>query len=182
MIIFTKSSSLKKTLVLFAHPFLEFSVNNKELTNFYERHQHYTFRDLYEDYPDFHIQAFRERKRIVNYDRYIFHFPLIWFGMPPLLRLWLDEVVDGNWLKDSTLNPFFEKEIYILVTTRSKERSFGKTGKHGYSVEELISGLIVTLKIFNANLKSIYVVYESENLSKKDIVLHKQKFAEILNS
>lgn len=172
---------MKKTLVLFAHPFLEFSSNNKELTNFYERHQQFTFRDLYEEYPDFHIPAFRERKRIVNYDRFIFHFPIIWFGMPPLLRLWLDEVVDGKWLNGYSENPFENKEVYLLVTTRSKERSFGKNGKHGYTIEELISGLLITLKIFKANIKSIYIVYEAENLSKKEIIYHKQKFVEILN-
>jgi len=151
------------------------------LTNFYEREQHFTFRDLYEEYPDFHIPAFRERKRMVNYDRYIFHFPLIWFGMPPLLRLWLDEVVDGNWIGNYGENPLENKEIYILVTTRSKERSFGKNGKHGYTIEELISGLLIVLKIFKANLKNIYIVYDTENLSKKEIILHKQRFAEILN-
>ena len=172
---------MKKTLVLFAHPFLEFSNNNKELTNFYERHQQFTFRDLYEEYPDFHIPAFRERKRIVEYDRFIFHFPIIWFGMPPLLRLWLDEVVDGNWISGQTKNPFENKEVFLLVTTRSKERSFGKNGKHGYTIEELISGLLVTLKIFKVNIKNIYIVYEAETLSKKEIILHKQKFVEILN-
>ncbi len=101
--------------------------------------------------------------------------------MPPLLRLWLDEVVDGKWLNGYSENPFENKEVYLLVTTRSKERSFGKNGKHGYTIEELISGLLITLKIFKANIKSIYIVYEAENLSKKEIIYHKQKFVEILN-
>ncbi|WP_394364328.1 NAD(P)H-dependent oxidoreductase [Chryseobacterium jejuense] len=26
---------------------------------------------------------------LANYDRFVFQFPLIWFGMPPLLRLWM---------------------------------------------------------------------------------------------
>lgn len=172
---------MKNTLVLFAHPFPEFSNNNRELINFYERHQHFTFRDLYEEYPDFHIPAFRERKRIVNYDRIIFHFPLIWFGMPPLLRLWLDEVMDGNWLNPYSDNPLENTEIFILVTTRSKERSFGKNGKHGYSIEEMISGLLISLKIFRAKIQPIYIIYESDRLSKKEIIQHKQKFTEILN-
>ena len=160
---------------------MEFSQNSRTLTNFYEREQNFTFRDLYEEYPDFHIPAFRERKRIVNYDRFVFHFPLIWFGMPPLLRLWLDEVMDGNWLNNYHENPFENKEVYILVTTRSKERSFGKHGKHGYTIEELLSGFLIVLKVFKANLKNIYIVYDTENLSKKEIIQHKQRFAEILN-
>jgi glutathione-regulated potassium-efflux system ancillary protein KefG len=172
---------MKKTLVVFAHPYLEHSNSNSELINFYVRHQHFTLRDIYEDYPDFHIAAFRERKRLKNYDRFIFQFPLIWFGMPPLLKLWIDEVFDRDWLKEEHTNPLEGKEVYILVTTGGKERSFSKEGTYGYTVEELISGLIVSLNVFKADVKNIKIVYEANKLSKKEIIFHKRKFTELLN-
>ncbi|AZB01439.1 flavodoxin family protein [Chryseobacterium joostei] len=172
---------MKKTLVVFAHPYLEHSNSNVELINFYVRHQHYTLRDLYEEYPDFHIAAFRERKRLANYERFVFQFPLIWFGMPPLLRLWIDEVFDRDWLQPGKVNPLENKEVYILVTTGGKERSFSKDGTYQYSVDELISGLIVSLKVFKADIKHIKIVYEANKLSKKDIILHKKEFTELLN-
>ncbi|AKK73111.1 NAD(P)H dehydrogenase [Chryseobacterium sp. P1-3] len=172
---------MKKTLVVFAHPYLEHSNSNVELINFYVRHQHYTLRDLYEEYPDFHIAAFRERKRLAHYDRFIFQFPLIWFGMPPLLRLWIDEVFDRDWLQPGKDNPLENKEVYILITTGGKERSFTKTGTYQYTIDELISGLIVSLKVFKANIKHIKIVYEANKLSKKEIILHKKEFSELLN-
>ncbi len=172
---------MKSTLVLFAHPYLEYSSSNRELINFYERHQHYTFRDLYEEYPDFHIAAFRERKRIFEYERFIFHFPLVWFGIPPLLKLWLNEVLDQDWQKPETENPLDGKEVTILVTTVSKEASFGKEGKHQYTVDELISELIVSLRAFKADISNIMVVYESEKLTKKDVIIQKQKLMELLH-
>lgn len=171
---------MKKTLVLFAHPFLEYSYSNRVLINFYERHQHYDFLDLYEIYPNFHISAFKERKRLQEYDRFILHFPLIWFGVPPLLRLYLDEVLDPTWINKEIVNPFEGKEVFMLATTRSKERSFGKDGKHGYSVNDLLSGLIVVFKALEADLKEPYVVYEAESLTRKEIILHKQNFSKIL--
>ncbi|WP_407406155.1 NAD(P)H-dependent oxidoreductase [Chryseobacterium sp.] len=172
---------MKKTLVVFAHPYLEHSHSNVELVNFYVRHQHFTLRDLYEEYPDFHIAAFRERKRLKNYDRFIIQFPIIWFGMPPLLRLWIDEVFDRSWLKDDVENPLEGKEVYIVVTTGGKERSFSKTGTYQYTIDELISGLIVSLNIFKAKIMDITIVYEANKLSKKEIILQKQKFISILN-
>lgn len=172
---------MKKTLVIFAHPYLEHSNSNKELINFYERHQHYTFRDLYEEYPDFHIAAFRERKRIKKYDRIIFQFPIIWFGMPPLLRLWIDEVFDRDWLKHPSENPLLGKEVIILVTTGGKEQSFSREGAYYYTIEEFISGLIASLKVFGANILTIKVVYESHQLTKKEIIKEKQNLIEILN-
>lgn len=172
---------MKKTLVIFAHPYLEHSNSNIELINFYVRHQHFTLRDLYEEYPDFHIAAFRERKRLKDYDRFIFQFPLIWFGIPPLLRLWIDEVFDRNWLSDKEENPLEGKEVYIVVTTGGKERSYSKTGTYKYTVPELISGLLVSLDVFKAKVKDITIVYEANKLSKKEIILQKQKFVEKLN-
>jgi glutathione-regulated potassium-efflux system ancillary protein KefG len=171
---------MKNTLVVFAHPYLEHSNSNVELINFYVRHQHFTLRDLYEEYPDFHIAAFRERKRLKNYERIIFQFPIIWFGLPPLLRLWMDEVFDREWLKDDMENPLDGKEVFIVITTGGKEHSFTKTGTYKYTIEELISGLIVSLNVFNAKIKHIKVVYEANKLSKKEIILHKQEFAELL--
>ncbi|CAG0902604.1 unnamed protein product, partial [Darwinula stevensoni] len=106
---------LKNTLIIFAHPYLEHSQSNKELLNFYVRHHHCVFRDLYEEFPDFHIPAFRERKRLKNFDRIIFHFPLIWFGIPPLLKLWIDEVFDLKWQKEDEENPLKNKEAIILI-------------------------------------------------------------------
>lgn len=175
-------TSEKKTLVIFAHPYLEYSHSNRELINFYERHQHFTFRDLYEEYPDFHIAAFRERKRITDYERIIFHFPLIWYGMPPLLRLWIDEVFDRHWLLNLDENPLKGKDIFILVTTNGKETDYQKDGKFGYTIEDLISGLIVSLNVFSANIKTIKKVYEVEKISKKEIIGHKLDFVQHLNS
>jgi len=171
---------MKNTLVVFAHPYLEHSNSNVELINFYVRHQHFTLRDLYEEYPDFHIAAFRERKRLKNYERIIFQFPIIWFGLPPLLRLWIDEVFDREWLKEGVENPLEGKDVFIVVTTGGKEHSFTKAGTYKYTIEELISGLIVSLNVFNVNIKHIKVVYEANKLSKKEIILHKQEFAELL--
>lgn len=172
---------MKKTLVLFAHPYLEHSKSNVELVNFYVRHQHYDFRDLYEEFPDFHIPAFRERKRIRDYERIIFHFPLIWFGIPPLLKLYIDEVFDIKWMLERKENPLQGKEAVILVTAGSKEENFGKKGIYEYTIEEMISGLLITLKTNKINITDFLCIYDAENLSKKDIINHKHNFQNILN-
>ncbi len=171
---------MKNTLVLFAHPYLEHSKSNRELINFYVRHQHYDFRDLYEEYPDFHIPAFRERKRIGNYDRIIFHFPLIWFGIPPLLKLWMDEVFDVKWQKEDINNPMEGQEAIILVTTNFREQHFTKEGQFGHTMDELLSGLFIALNQNNITITDVLYIYNVDGLSKKEIINYKQNFQKIL--
>ena len=166
--------------MLFAHPYLEYSQSNKQLLNYYVRHHHYTFKDLYEEYPDFHIPAFRERKKIVLYDRIIFHFPLIFFGIPPLLKLWIDEVFDIAWRLDASENPMKGKEAVILITAGSKKELFGRDGAYHYTIQEMISGLLVTLKTNEIKLVDILPIYNAENINKKQIIAHKLDFEKIL--
>ena len=166
--------------MLFAHPYLEYSESNKQLLNFYVRHHQYSFRDLYEEYPDFHILSFRERKRIMEFERIIFHFPLIFFGIPPLLKLWIDEVFDIKWRLDPNENPMKGKEAVILITAGSKEELFGRDGLYQYTVEEMISGLLVTLKTNEIKLLDILPIYNAENINKKQIIAHKATFEKIL--
>ncbi|HRP89241.1 MAG TPA: NAD(P)H-dependent oxidoreductase [Edaphocola sp.] len=172
---------MPKTLVLFAHPFFEFPDSNQELIAMYQNKEQFDFIDLYEVYPNFHIPAFRERKRLSKYSKIVFHFPLIWFDMPPLLRLWLDEVIDGSWTKEYIDNPLEGKNIYIIITSISKEKSFGENGKYIYSIEDLLAGFLITLKIFKTKIHPIYVVYESESQSFKEIEAHKANFLNLIN-
>ena len=106
---------------------------------------------------------------------------MIWFGMPPLLKLWIDEVFDRNWLKEDAENPIKGKEVFFLITTGGKEKSFQKDGTYQYTIDEMISGLIVSLRVFGAEIKEMMIVYEAEKLSKKQIITHKLKFVELLN-
>ena len=171
---------MKNTLVLFAHPYFEHSTTNVRLLECYDDLDNITFRDLYQDYPDFHIQPFRERKRIVQYDRIIFHFPIIWFGLPPLLKLWIDEVFDMRWISESGINILSGKDALIITSVGGRESNYTQEGKYGTGVEELLSGLKVSLHVNNINLKKIHIIYNADNLNETELNLLSQELAETL--
>ena len=171
---------MKKTLVLFAHPYFEHSTTNVRLLECYEAMDHVTVRDLYEDYPDFHIQPFRERKRIVEYERIIFHFPIIWFGLPPLLKLWIDEVFDMRWISENGINILSGKDAVIITSVGGRESNYSAEGKYKTEVEELLSGLKVSLHVNNIELKKIHIIYNADNLNETELNLLSEELAETL--
>jgi len=173
---------LRKTLVLFAHPYFEHSTTNVRLLNCYETIPNVTFRDLYEDYPDFHIQTFRERKRIVDFERIIFHFPIIWFGLPPLLKLWIDEVFDMRWISEGQHNILSGKDALIITSVGGSENNYSKEGRYKTSAEELLTGLRVSLDINNIELKKIHIIYNADNLSEDQLEVSCRELAEILKT
>ena len=52
---------------------------------------------------------------------------MIWFGMPPLLKLWIDEVFDMKWLSGPDTSPVKGK-AYIVLTTEVLKMPIHLTG------------------------------------------------------
>lgn len=167
---FTKIVILKKTLVFFAHPYYEHSTTNVQLINCYKNNPQITLRDLYEDYPDFHIHAFRERKRIADYDRLVFHFPLIWFGLPPLLKLWIDEVFDMKWISQNHENPLAGKEAIIIVTAGGSNENYSENGRYKATIQQLLMGLRLSLEVNDIDVKEEFFIYNADNLQGEQLL------------
>jgi len=151
-------------LVLFAHPYYEHSTTNVQLINCYKNNPDISFRDLYEDYPDFHIQAFRERKRLSQYQRIVFHFPLIWFGLPPLLKLWIDEVFDMKWIGQNEKNPLTGKDVMIVVSAGGSADHYSINGRYKTTIEQLLLSLRLSIEVNNMTLEDMLVVYNADHI------------------
>jgi len=160
---------VKKTLVIFAHPYFEHSTTNVVLIKAYEGCEQLVFRDLYEEYPDFHIAAFRERKRIREFERLIFHFPIIWFGLPPLIQLWIDEVFDMSWKAESN-HPLMNKDAIIIVTMGASEESYQHQGLYKTTIEELMKPLILSLSVTGIKIKEIISIYNADDLDEPELL------------
>src|SRR6188508_1805273 len=86
-----------RILVLFAHPLFEKSRINKTLVHSIPVHTNITFRDLYELYPEFNIHVDEEKRLLLNHDVIIWHHPFYWYNCPPLLKQWIDMVLEVGW-------------------------------------------------------------------------------------
>ena len=174
---------MKKTLAIFAHPYFEYSSTNIELIKAYETSDLITFKDLYEEYPDFHIATFKERKRIREYERLIFHFPLIWFGLPPLLRLWIDEVFDMSWkAEDENSHPLMNKDAVIIVTIGATEENYQHSGLYKTTIEELLKPLTLCLEVTGIEIKEIIPVYYADDLEEAELKNITQKIIKTLEN
>ncbi len=171
---------MKKTLVIFAHPYFEYSTSNLQLIKTYEGVENVVFKDLYEDYPDFHIPAFRERKRIREFERLVFHFPLIWFSVPPLLKLWIDEVFDMTWNLEIN-HPLQNKDAIIIVTIGGKEENYTPDGLYKTTIEELLKSLTLSLKVNQIEVKELMAIHNADDLTKKELQEISKNMRQILD-
>ncbi len=90
-------TATESLLVLFAHPAFHKSRVNRVLTRFVKETEGVTFHDLYEAYPDFHIDVAREQALLVRHDVIVFHHPFFWYSTPAILKEWQDLVLEHGW-------------------------------------------------------------------------------------
>lgn len=168
---------MNQTLVLFAHPFFEHSTFNSEILDLYKYRENITLKDLYEEFPDFHIPVFKERKMIKNYQRVIFHFPIIWLSVPPLLSLWISEVFDMKWLNKNNENPLKNKKAIIIATAGGSALSYSKNGTYQKKIEDFILPLTKTLKICKMEIEDIIIVHSAKQKTRSEIESIKEQIS-----
>ena len=98
-------------LVLVAHPELEQSRANRRMLAAARALQdssppgRIAVRDLYALYPDYLIDIPEEQAALRAARLVVWQQPIHWYGMPPLLKLWLDDVLSFGWAYGPTATP-----------------------------------------------------------------------------
>lgn len=123
-------------LVLVAHPALEQSRANRRLMRAI-RHvdpdaARIVVRDLYARYPDYLIDVPAERALLGAARLVVWQHPVHWYGMPPLMKLWLDEVLGFGWAYGPGGHALADKQLWLVATTGSPEDAYRPTGHNRY--------------------------------------------------
>jgi glutathione-regulated potassium-efflux system ancillary protein KefF len=87
-------------------------------------------RDLYALYPDYWIDADAEQAALRDARLIVWLHPVHWYGMPPLMKLWLDEVLAFGWAYGPGGDALRGRDLWLAVSTGGSESSYGP---HGYN-------------------------------------------------
>jgi putative NADPH-quinone reductase len=129
-----------KTLVIIAHPDIENSRGNKALRDAIAQEPDVTVRELYKLYPDFNIDAAREQQLIREHGHIVLQFPLYWYSSPPLLKKWLDDVINDTLFGSAPEKSLVldGRTLQLAVTIgRIRERYFPETNDHVWADDVL---------------------------------------------
>jgi glutathione-regulated potassium-efflux system ancillary protein KefF len=85
-------------------------------------------RDLYALYPDYLIDVPTEQAALGSADLVVWLHPIHWYGMPPLMKLWLDEVFSFGWAYGPGGQALQGKHLWLATTTGGPESSYAPGG------------------------------------------------------
>jgi glutathione-regulated potassium-efflux system ancillary protein KefG len=158
-----------KILIIFAHPLFEKSNVNKVLVKHIPRDERITFRDLYELYPEFDIDVEIEKKHLEAHNIIIWQHPMYWYSCPPLLKQWIDMVLEYDWAYGKKGNALAGKYIFQAITTGGKQENYCATGKDRYTIIELLEPFNQTAKVCKMIYLPPFVVHGTHNISADEI-------------
>ena len=159
----------EKILVLFAHPLLERSRANKVLINAYKNIDNITFHDLYEKYPEFNINVKQEKELLLAHSLVIWHHPFYWYSCPPLLKQWIDMVLEVGWAYGPGGTALQEKHILQVITTGGGEQAYQETGSNRFSIREFLRPFEQTAYLCKMNYLPPFVVQGTHRLIEEDL-------------
>lgn len=125
-------------LVLYAHPAPQRSPVNRRLAEAARALPGVTLRDLYELYPDFDIDAEQERALLAGAHLVVFMHPIRWYGMPSMLKEWMDVVLLPGWAYGRGECALRGKGFWLVTTTGSGPEAYQPGGMHGHPVDAFL--------------------------------------------
>ena len=158
-----------KILILFFHPLFEKSSANTILVENIPRSENFTFHDVYQEYPNFDIDIKKEQLLLSQHDIIIWHHPLYWYNCPPLMKQWIDMVLEYGWAYGKNGDALKDKIIFQVITTGADRESYCETGYNRFRFPSYLYAFNQTSKVCNMRYLPPFVIHDTFKTTKKEI-------------
>lgn len=171
-----------RILVLFAHPALEKSRVQKHLARQVEDMDGVTFHDLYETYPDLHINVAHEQSLLIERDIIVFQHPFYWYSCPAILKEWQDLVLEYGFAFGEGGNALAGKRMISAISTGGSEESYTSDGLNRYTIRELLAPFEQTARLCGMEYLPPFVVHGTHRLTKNDAIAHAADYCRVIEA
>jgi len=171
---------MRKVLVLFAHPKFEHSEVNQALVKAISGLENVEIRDLYELYPEFNISIQVEQEVLFEAEVIIWQHPFYWYSCPPLMKQWIDLVLEFGWAYGP--GGVYLKNKYILnaITSGGTAETYGPDGKNRFTLKELLQPFEQTAKLCNMNYLPVFHVGGTHRISHEKLKYSAEKYRDFV--
>ncbi len=170
-------------LVIVAHPTLAQSrVNRKLLRAARKAHPRVEVRDLYALYPDYLIDVAAEQARLAAARLVVWQHPIHWYGMTPLLKLWVDEVLSFGWAYGPGGNALRGKDLWLVASTGGPEDSYQPDSYNRYFFDAFLPPYEQTAALCGMRFVPPLTIHGAHRASEAEVVEQARVYAERLAS
>jgi glutathione-regulated potassium-efflux system ancillary protein KefF len=165
-----------------AHPHWRESHVNRRLLQVAQTVGHVEVNDLYSSYADYVIDVEAEQERLSRADLLVLMHPIQWYSMPPLQKLWLDEVLTYGWAYGTGRYALQGKDFWLVATTGGPESSYHPGGYNRYFFDAFLPPYEQTAALCGMRFLPPLLMHGARSADAAQIEQHAGIFEERLRS
>jgi len=175
-----------EVLVIVAHPELDQSRANRRLLQAARALQRNSppgrlaVRDLYALYPDYLIDIAVEQAALKAAKLVVWQQPIRWYSMPPLLKLWLDDVLTFGWAYGPDGNALRGKDLWLVASTGGPEDSYRPESYNRYFFDAFLPPYEQTAALCGMRFLPPLILHGAHKASEAELAAHAETYAQRL--
>ena len=174
---------MAQILVIAAHPHMEHSRITRSLLHAAAAAgPRVMVRDLYALYPDYFIDVAAERAALADAALVVWLHPVHWYSMPPMLKLWLDEVFGFGWAYGPGGRALAGKDLWLACSTGGPAASYRPDGYNRYFFDAFLYPYEQTAALVGMRWLPPLVLHGAHHADTATIQAHAAMLAERLAS
>jgi glutathione-regulated potassium-efflux system ancillary protein KefF len=168
--------------LLAAHPARRESRVNRRLLETARAVPGVEVQDLYAAYPDYDIDVPAEQARMAAARLLVLVHPVQWYSMPPLMKLWLDEVLTHGWAYGRGGTALRGKDLWLVASTGGAQDSYHPQGYNRYFFDAFLPPYEQTAHLCGMRFLPPLLLHGAHRAAPEDIESHLQVFRQRLES
>jgi glutathione-regulated potassium-efflux system ancillary protein KefF len=139
-------------------------------------------RDLYALYPDYLIDVAAEQALLAQAQLVVWQHPIHWYGMPPLMKLWLDEVFTFGWAYGPGGNRLRGKDLWLVASTGGTAESYRPDGHNRYFFDAFLPPYEQTAALAGMRFLPPLLLHGAHRVDDAELAAHGDLYAQRLAS
>jgi glutathione-regulated potassium-efflux system ancillary protein KefF len=175
---------MAEILIIAAHPQLEHSRVTRRLMKAAAQSDpaRCALRDIYALYPDYDIDTATEQALLAQARLVVWLHPIHWYAMPPLMKLWLDEVFAFGWAYGPEGVALRGKDLWLVTSTGGPQASYRPDGYNRYFFDAFMHPYEQTAALTGMRWLPPLVLHGAHRVDEATLSAHAAMLADRLGS
>lgn len=172
----------QRVLVLFAHPAFHRSRVHRQLVRAVRGLEGVSFHDLYDAYPDFDVDVHREQELLRAHDVFVLQHPFFWYSAPPLVKQWMDLVLEHGWAFGRGGTALRGKRMLCALSTGGGEQSYARGGYNRFTIRDFLAPIEQSMRLCGIDVLPPFLVYGTHSLDDASISRAAAEYASVVSA
>ena len=139
-------------------------------------------RDLYSLYPDYLIDVAAEQALLAQASLVVWQHPIHWYSMPPLMKLWVDDVLSFGWAYGPGGTALRGKDLWLVATTGGPEDSYHPESYNRYFFDAFLPPYEQTAALCGMRFLPPLLLHGANRVGPEEVREHVTVFGQRLAS